>query len=205
MKRLSPEYYLNPDVVFLARDLLGKSLITSIDGQGVTGGMIVETEAYAGEIDRASHAYGGRRTQRTETMYNTGGIAYIYLCYGMHHLFNVVTNIEGIPHAILIRGLMPTVGQELMAHRTGKPTEKLQLLNGPGKLTKALGITTRHDKTSLGSDLIWIEDSNPGQTKGHIIAAPRIGVDYAGEHAHWPYRFLMKSLPESEQLPLSKT
>lgn len=189
MNMLPPEYYLNPDVVFLARDLLGKALMTNIDGQGITGGIIVETEAYAGEIDRASHAFGGRRTRRTETMYLQGGVAYVYLCYGMHHLFNVVTNIEGIPHAILIRGIKPIIGQELMAHRTGKKTEKLQTLNGPGKLTKALGITTRHDKTFLYDINIWIEEVSLQTNEKQIISGSRIGVDYAGDHALWDYRF----------------
>jgi len=192
MKKLPPEYYLNPDVVFLARDLLGKALMTNIDGQGITGGIIVETEAYAGEIDRASHAFGGRRTRRTETIYLQGGVAYVYLCYGMHHLFNVVTNIEGIPHAILIRGIKPIIGQELMAQRTGKRPEKLQTLNGPGKLTRALGITTRHDKTLLYDNNIWIEETSLQTNEKQIISGPRIGVDYAGEHALWPYRFTLK-------------
>jgi DNA-3-methyladenine glycosylase len=189
MKKLPTEYCLNPDVVFLARDLLGKALMTNIDGQGVTGGIIVETEAYAGEIDRASHAYGGRRTPRTETMYLQGGVAYVYLCYGMHHLFNVVTNIEGIPHAILIRGIKPIIGQEIMALRTGKQPENLQILNGPGKLTKALGITTRHDKTVLTDNKIWIEEYSGHYNENQVITGPRIGVDYAGEDALWPYRF----------------
>jgi DNA-3-methyladenine glycosylase len=189
MKKLPTEYCLNPDVVFLARDLLGKALMTNIDGQGITGGIIVETEAYAGEIDRASHAYGGRRTPRTETMYLQGGVAYVYLCYGMHHLFNVVTNIEGIPHAILIRGIKPIIGQEIMAMRTGKTPEKLQIINGPGKLTKALGITTRHDKTVLTDNKIWIEEYSGHYNENQVITGPRIGVDYAGEDALWPYRF----------------
>ena len=189
MNKLPPEYYLNPDVVFLARNLLGKALMTNIEGKGITGGIILETEAYAGETDRASHAFGGRRTRRTETMYMQGGVAYVYLCYGMHHLFNVVTNIEGIPHAILIRGIKPIIGQELMAQRTGKRPEKLQTLNGPGKLTRALGITTRHDKTFLNDNNIWIEYSSLQPNEKQIISGPRIGVDYAGEHALCPYRF----------------
>ncbi len=189
MNKLPPEYYLNPDVVFLARDLLGKALMTHIDGQGVTGGIIVETEAYAGEGDRASHAYGGRRTPRTETMYMQGGVAYVFLCYGMHHLFNVVTNIEGIPHAILIRGIKPFTGQELMSLRTGKQLNSIEFLNGPGKLTRALGITTRHDKTRLYDNSIWIEKNEDQPIHNKIITGPRVGVDYAGEHALWPYRF----------------
>jgi DNA-3-methyladenine glycosylase len=189
MTILPPDYYLNPDVVFLARDLLGKALMTNIDGQGITGGIIVETEAYAGEIDRASHAYGGRRTPRTETMYLQGGVAYVYLCYGMHHLFNVVTNVEGIPHAILIRGIKAIKGQELMSLRTGKQLDRLEFLNGPGKLTKALGITTRHDKTVLTDNKIWIEETSLHVNENQVITGSRIGVDYAGEHALWPYRF----------------
>ncbi|MEE4178423.1 MAG: DNA-3-methyladenine glycosylase [Bacteroides sp.] len=195
MKKLPPEYYLQSDVVFLARDLLGKALMTNIEGHGVTGGIIVETEAYAGEMDRASHAFGGRRTNRTETMYMKGGVAYVYLCYGMHHLFNLITNIEGIPHAILIRGIEPIAGLELMSHRTGKPFEKLQILNGPGKLTKALGISTRHDKVSLSGDTIWIENHNLSQEQYRILIGPRIGVDYAGEHSGWPYRFQLEKPP----------
>lgn len=191
MRKLPPEYYLNHDVVFLARDLLGKTLMTNIDGQGITGGIIVETEAYAGEIDRASHAFGGRRTKRTETMYMQGGAAYVYLCYGMHHLFNVVTNVEGIPHAILIRGIKPITGLELMSFRTGKPPNKLEHLNGPGKITKALGITTRHDKILLTDNSIWIEDQGFQPPEDKIISGLRIGVDYAGERALWPYRFLL--------------
>ena len=189
MQKLPPEYYLHPDVVFLARDLLGKVLMTNIDGKGITGGIIVETEAYAGEVDRASHAWGGRRTRRTETLYLDGGVAYVYLCYGMHHLFNVVTNVEGIPHAILIRGIEPISGLTLIEQRNGRPLEKTKTLIGPGKLTKALGITTRHDKTSLNGDTIWIEQHISPMKQKNIIAGPRIGVDYAGEHAKWPYRF----------------
>lgn len=195
MNKLPPEYYLNPDVVFLARDLLGKALMTNIDGRGITGGIIIETEAYAGETDRASHAFGGRRTQRTETMYMTGGIAYIYLCYGMHHLFNVVTNVAGIPHAILIRGIAPILGQDLMARRTGKTPGKLLQLNGPGKLSRALGITTRFDQSLLNGNTIWLEEQPPGLEQHQIIAGPRIGVDYAGDHAAWNYRFRLEKLP----------
>ncbi len=191
MSKLPIDYYLNPDVVFLARDLLGKVLMTNIDAKGLTGGIIVETEAYEGETDRASHAYAGRLTRRTETLYLQGGVAYVYLCYGMHHLFNVVTNTSRIPHAVLIRAIKPVIGHELMSLRNGMDLGKLNRINGPGKLTKALGITQIHNKTLLCNHTIWIEDPEVQQSEKLVIEGPRVGIDYAGEHALWPYRFTL--------------
>ena len=156
--KLKPEYYLNEDVVGLAKDLLGKVLYTKI-GDEITAGLIVETEAYFGIKDKASHAYGGRRTNRTETMYGAGGIAYVYLCYGMHHLFNVVTSIENDPHAVLIRGIEPLVGIEIIEERRNMPHTKGAISAGPGSAAKALGIDKTFNAKNLSGDDIWNEDN----------------------------------------------
>ena len=187
--KLPVSFYTRDDVVTIARDLLGKTLCTRING-GITKVVITETEAYAGAGDRASHAYGGRRTVRTEPMYANGGIAYVYLCYGIHHLFNVVTNVEGIPHAVLIRAGTPAAGEKLMLRRRGKNRLDRTLLGGPGSLSKALGITTRLTAASLQGDRIWIEDSGCEPNFSSISTGPRVGVDYAGEDAKRPYRFI---------------
>jgi len=190
MSKIPLNYYRNPDTLELARDLLGKFLFTQTDTHNLCGGIITETEAYLGATDKASHAWGNRKTQRTQTMFLPGGVAYIYLCYGIHHLFNIVTHRENIPHAILIRGVFPVLGKEVMEKRTGKkvPTH----LDGPGKLTKALGIQTDYDGTSLTGNTIWLEDKNLKFADSEIQDGPRVGVDYAGEDAKLPYRFLIK-------------
>ena len=156
----------------------------------LTGGVITETEAYAGPGDRACHAYGNRRTRRTETMYSAGGVAYIYLCYGIHHLFNVVTNAAGKPFAVLIRALQPTHGLPAMKRRLGRPAG--DSLGGPGVLTKALGIRTEYDGTDLTGNMIWIEDRGCRVSRDAIEEAPRIGVDYAGEDARHHWRFFTR-------------
>ena len=185
---LPSTYYLHPDVVFLAKDLIGKHLFTKIGGQ-LCGGIITETEAYKGIEDKACHAFGGRRTPRNEVMYAQGGVAYVYLCYGIHPLLNVVTNQKDTPDAILIRAIHATHGEELMLKRTGKPQMKPQVTEGPGKVTKALGITLADNGASLQSKRIWIEDRGFDLSKMEILSTPRIGVDYAGMDAQLPYRF----------------
>ena len=182
------DYFLNPDVVFLARDLLGKYVFTQIDGQ-IAGGYITETEAYKGFTDRGSHAFGGRRTKRNEMMYAEGGRAYVYLCYGMHHMLNFVSNEEGIPDAVLIRGIMPTHGEELMLKRTGKKQSGASLTDGPGKVCKALGITLAENGILLNSNTLWIEDRGKKFSDKEIVIGPRVGIDYAGEDAKLPWRF----------------
>jgi len=189
--KLAQDYYLQDDVVAIAKDLIGKVLFTRINGE-VCGGIITETEAYAGISDKASHAYGNRRTARTQTMYAQGGIAYVYLCYGIHHLFNVVTNSKGIPHAVLIRAIMPYHNETLILQRRGKKKWSKQLLNGPGKLSVGLGIHQHLNGTSLLADDIWIEDKGIAMNDATIQASPRIGVDYAEEDALLPYRFLLQ-------------
>lgn len=184
-------YYLGNDVVALSRDLLGKYLFTNIDG-AITGGIIVETEAYAGIIDRASHAFGNRQTPRTKTMFEEGGRAYVYLCYGIHEMFNVVTSAEGTPHAILIRAIEPVEGIDIMQFRRNMPVVKPNITKGPGSVAKALGISRNINAYSLLSDVIWIEDRGFSYAEDEIKAGPRIGVDYAGEDALLPYRFYVK-------------
>jgi DNA-3-methyladenine glycosylase len=186
-------YYQKPDVVTLSRDLLGKYLFTQIGGV-LTGGIITETEAYAGPEDKASHAYGNRRTKRTEVMFHEGGKAYIYLCYGMHTLFNVVTNVEGIPHAILIRAIQPTEGLETILQRRGKVRLSPTLTNGPGTVCQALGISLEHNGSLLTGETLWIEKRAFKKRNHTIVASPRIGVDYAQEHAALPWRFQLKQL-----------
>ena len=190
-KALGEAYFLTENVLHLAQDLLGKVLVTCIDGER-SAVVISETEAYEGPADRASHAYGHRRTRRTETMYLPGGHAYVYLCYGMHHLFNVVSAPAGVPHAVLIRAGQPLEGLPLMLKRRKMDKIEKRLTAGPGSLSRALGISTALDGEKLGGPKIWIEDRGIHFAKEEITAAPRIGVDYAGEHAQWPYRFYLK-------------
>ncbi len=185
-KIIDLSFYKIPDVLAVAKSLIGKGLFTNIDGV-ITGGIITETEGYAGIHDRASHAYGNRRTKRTEAMYGRGGIAYIYLCYGIHHLFNIVTNIEGTPEAVLIRALYPTHGIETMLKRRSKKTTE-KLTSGPGALTQSLKINQSHYGMPLNSPELWIADL--GISVERIKATPRIGVAYAQEDALLPYRFI---------------
>ncbi|TVQ07811.1 MAG: DNA-3-methyladenine glycosylase [Bacteroidetes bacterium] len=198
MSRINRDYYIENDTLWLARDLLGKYLYCHSDQYGPGGGIITETEAYLGANDRASHAYGNRRTQRTETMFKTGGIAYVYLCYGIHHLFNIVTAAEDIPHAVLVRGILPMAGNINMERRTGRKVPFL--LDGPGKLTRAMGITTHLNGAALDQDTIWLEDKSIQVPDAVISATPRIGVDYAGEDAKLPYRFVLDDKPFLMQL-----
>jgi len=194
VKKLEAEFYERKDVVKIARELLGKILVTNWKGI-TTSGRIVESEAYAGIIDKASHASGGRRTNRNEIMYGEGGFVYVYLCYGIHHLFNVVTNSKEIPHAILIRALDPIDGIGQMLLRTRKKKLDHSLTRGPGNVSKALGILTKHSGLSLLSDRIFICDDGGSYSKKEIAASPRIGVDYAGKDALLPYRFYVKGNP----------
>ncbi|RLD53813.1 MAG: DNA-3-methyladenine glycosylase [Bacteroidetes bacterium] len=190
--KLPLSFYLQESVTLIARGLIGMRLCSFKDDV-ITSGIIVETEAYEGITDKASHAYNNRRTARTEIMFQKGGVAYVYLCYGMHHLFNVVTNIEGVPHAVLIRAIFPTDGIDTMKQRTAKQSMGFKATNGPGKLAKALGIHTSDTGENLTGNKIWIEKTNIQIKQGDIVAGPRIGVGYAGEDALLPYRF-MKSL-----------
>lgn len=188
MSIIPQEYYLQHDVLFLSRDLLGKFLMTEIDSK-LTGGMIIETEAYRAPEDRASHAFGNKRTKRNAPMYCLGGISYVYQCYGIHFLFNVVTNIADIPHAILIRAIKPVIGIETMLARRHKAKADRTLAGGPGTLTQALGITLAHNGLPLFGPPVWIEDRGIKVAPEDVVTGPRIGVDYAKEDALLPWRF----------------
>ncbi|MBD0297258.1 MAG: DNA-3-methyladenine glycosylase [Flavisolibacter sp.] len=189
-KKLPLRFYLRDDVVQIAKDLLGKVLVTNWNNER-TSGRIVETEAYAGTIDKASHAYKGR-TKRTEVMYGEGGRAYVYLCYGIHQMFNIVVNRQEVPHAILIRAVEPIEGIDIMLQRTGKKVLDETLTRGPGNVGKAFGFHTSQCGVSLQSDELYITDDGY-QIKEHSIASsPRIGVAYAGADALLPYRFYLK-------------
>jgi DNA-3-methyladenine glycosylase len=204
--KLPAAFYTRGDVVEVARDLLGKALCSRIDGR-LTKVIITETEAYAGIADRASHAYGGRRTPRTEPMFAAGGIAYVYLCYGIHHLFNVVTSSAGNPHAVLVRAGLPLLGIDDMLARRGKASVDKSLLAGPGSLSRALGIQTGLSGTSLSGDIVWIEDHDIRISGDAIVAGPRVGVDYALEDAALPYRFIVDGdrLARQETLAAART
>lgn len=186
--KLERDFYLREDVAEVSRDLIGKVLCTRIGG-AFTAGMITETEAYSGRNDRACHANNGLRTNRTEVMYRRGGTAYVYLCYGIHHLFNVVTNQEERADAVLVRAVKPLEGLDTMLERRGMGRREPALTAGPGRLTQALGITTDFYGADLLGDTIWIENRQLLPTDTEITSDARVGVEYAGEHARRPWRF----------------
>ncbi len=192
MNVIEPSFFQQPDTIGLARFLLGKVIHTHFDGEH-TAGIITETEAYLGVNDRASHAWGHRRTRRTETMYGHGGIAYVYLCYGIHHLFNLVTSVEGDPQAVLIRAIQPLLGIDVMLTRRGKLKTEKNWVNGPGSLTQALGITVKANGSALdATSTIQLMDHGIVFSEEAIQTSTRIGVGYAGDDALLPLRFLIK-------------
>ena len=188
--KLDDSFYVREDVVQISRELLGKVLVTRL-GNKITSGIITETEAYNGAVDKASHAYNNRRTLRTEIMYARGGTAYVYLCYGIHSLFNVVTNEKNIPHAVLIRAVRPEKGLKTMLQRRGVKAAGKKTFSGPGSVSQALGIHFSDTGTNLLGNKIWIEDAGNKILSKQIKITPRIGVDYAGEDALLPYRFFI--------------
>jgi DNA-3-methyladenine glycosylase len=188
--KLTEEFYQGKDVVKIGRNLLGKGLFTQIDGV-ITGGMIVETEAYSWK-ERGCHAFEARKTQRNAIMFEKGGHAYVYMCYGIHYLFNVVTNIAGTADAVLIRALEPVEGIQEMKVRRGPLVNPFHLTSGPGKLSKALGIDRTFNGKFLMHNEVWIEDLGKKIAKKDIEAGPRIGIDYAGEDAMLPWRFTLR-------------
>jgi len=194
MTKLSKSFFLREDVVQISKELLGKYLYTNI-GDVVAAGMIVETEAYMGPEDKASHAYGNRKTARTEPFYKEGGIGYVYLCYGIHHLFNIITNKANVPHAILIRAIEPKEGIEAMLLRRKKTKLSYDLTSGPGTLSKALGISSGQNGLNITGKSIWLEDKGVKLKAEQIIASPRVGIDYAEEFIDKPWRFRIKDNP----------
>ena len=186
-------FYTQDDVVSLARQLTGKLLVHQ-SPKGTMAGIIIETEAYAGAIDKASHAFNNRLTKRTEVLYRNGGIAYVYLCYGIHALLNVVTNTTGVPHAVLIRGILPVQGLDLMEEQINRKINILKDGIGPGRLTRIMGIKRDLNGPKLnGSSALHIEEKGLKIAPEMIVAGPRIGVDYAGEDALLPYRFKIEA------------
>ncbi|PKQ70676.1 DNA-3-methyladenine glycosylase [Raineya orbicola] len=191
MQKLSKEFYTRDDVVQIAKDLLGKYLFTKINGV-ITAGKIVETEAYCGKTDKACHAHRNRYTERTRIMFEEGGRAYVYLCYGMHSLFNVVTNIKGEADAVLVRAIEPVEGIEIMLERRNFAKIKPQLTAGPGALSQALGIGREHYGEILWGDTIWIAENQFCRENFEILTSTRVGIAYAQEDAFLPWRFRIK-------------
>jgi len=193
MKPLPRDFYTRRDVLEVARDLLGKRLVVEARNGARAAGLIVETESYRGPEDKASHAYNGRRTQRTETMYGVGGTAYVYFVYGMYYQFNVVTNVEDIPHAVLVRAVEPIEGLDIIRRRRrGRP--EYELTSGPGRLCLALGIDRRLDKADLLGDRVWIEEGVSVSPR-EVARGPRVGIDYAEEWVAKPWRFWIRDNP----------
>jgi len=199
-RRLGREFYIR-DGLTVARELIGKTLVHRVDGVEL-GGIITETEAYMGVTDRASHAYGGRRTKRTETMYLQGGYAYVYRIYGIYVCMNITAGEEGSAEAVLIRGVFPLDGIADMYDRYRKYgrrsgmkdcehelscTDVYKCTNGPGKLCIAMGISMDDNRSDMLSDSFFVRDD--GYCADEILCSPRIGIDYAGEAALYPWRF----------------
>lgn len=191
---LPRDFYTRRDTLLIARELLGRRLVARAPDGSRVSGIIVETEAYLGPEDKAAHSYGNRRTNRTETMFGIGGMAYVYFIYGMYYQFNVVTNIESVPHAVLIRALEPEEGIEWMRQRRPRRDDK-NLTNGPGKLCQALGIDRSYNAADLTGSIVWIEEGRGGATAARIASGVRIGIDYAEEYAAKPWRFWLKDNP----------
>jgi DNA-3-methyladenine glycosylase len=191
LKKLHPHFYLGKDVVCIAKELLGKILVTNFENI-TTSARIVETEAYIAVTDKASHSYNGRRTSRNEHMYAKGGVSYVYICYGIHHLFNVVTNEKDIPDAVLIRAAEPVSGINAMLKRTGKSKADTTLTKGPGNMSRALGIHKIHSGITLTGNEIYLANDGFILSANEIGVSKRIGIDGAGEDAWLPYRFFIK-------------
>ncbi len=191
MRKLALDFYSRKDVISIARELLGKIVVTNFEGK-VTSGRIVEAEAYIALTDKASHSFAGRRTTRNEHMYAAAGTAYVYICYGMHQMFNIVTNEKNIPDAVLVRAIEPLQGIDIMLQRTGKIKADHTLTKGPGNVGKALGIFKHHSGLHLLDDEIYLLDDEFVLEEHQIGTSGRIGVASAGADALLPYRFYVR-------------
>jgi DNA-3-methyladenine glycosylase len=191
MKKIPLSFYTRKDVVEIAKDLIGKIIVTNFDGS-ITSGRIVETEAYVAITDKASHSFGGKRTARNEHMYAAAGTAYVYICYGMHQMMNVITNDKNIPDAVLIRAVEPLEGINIMLQRTGKKNLDKTLTRGPGNIGKALGIFKHHSGNHLLGNKIYLMNDNAKINEEQIGTSVRIGVESAGADSLLPYRFYLK-------------
>lgn len=191
--KLAQSYYLQEDVVSIARDLIGKKIVSVINGE-LTSGMITETEAYRGHDDKACHAHLGRFTERTKIMYEEGGVAYVYLCYGIHHLFNIITNSKDRADAVLIRAVEPIAGIEVMLERRSKKQLDKTLTSGPGNFSKAFGLDRSHYGADLTGDQVWIDEDKSVALKAEdLTVSTRIGIDYAEEDKDLLWRFYLNS------------
>ncbi len=192
-QKLPVSYYEQTDVVQIAKDLIGKRIVSNVN-DNLTSGIITETEAYRGYDDKACHAHLGKSTDRTKVMYESGGLAYVYLCYGIHNLFNIITNIDGIADAVLIRAVEPVDGIEVMLERRNKGKLDKTLTSGPGNFSKAFGLDNSHYGADLTGDEVWIEkDDLIRFRESEITTTTRVGIDYAGEDKHLPWRFYLNS------------
>ncbi len=191
MGKISRKFYTRDDTLQIARELLGKILVVPNEKGERTAGMIVETEAYLGAIDKAAHSYNNRRTKRTETMFGVGGTVYIFFIYGMYYQFNIVAGKKDVPHAILVRAVEPVENIEQMRERRGAMPDK-NLTSGPGKLCIALGIDKTFNNEDLLGDRVWLEEGKVF-TDAEIETGRRIGIDYAEEFAEKPWRFWVKN------------
>lgn len=191
--KLNKTFYTREDTLLIAKELLGKYVYTNFDGI-ITGGMIVETEAYIGPHDAGSHAFNNKRTTKNETMYAEGGVTYMYICYGIHDMLNVVTGPLNSSHAVLIRAIEPSEGIEMMQLRRGnKPLKKLA--SGPGSLAKALGLKKEHNAHNLSSEEIWIEDKGMIIPYENILSTGRVGLGCKEPYLTIPWRFIVKGSP----------
>lgn len=189
--KLPREFYVRPDTLQIARDLLGKLVVVPDENGGRVSAMIVETEAYLGAIDKAAHSYNNRRTKRTETMFAVGGTVYVFFIYGMYYQFNVVAGAVDEPHAVLVRAVEPVDNIEVMRLRRGAMPDK-NLTSGPGKLCLALGIDKSFNNADLLGNRIWIEDFKEF-SETEIESGKRVGIDYAEDFAAKPWRFWVKN------------
>lgn len=189
-KPLPKKFYQSYEILQISKNLLGKILFTRSDNSQITGGIISEVEAYKGPFDKASHAYNGKRTPKNECMYLEGGYTYIFKCYGIHTLFNIVTHTKDSPHAILVRSVIPYYGIETMKKRRNG---KRNISSGPGVVSQCLGIQMKDNGISLQKNRIWVEDHGVIIPEHAIVTAPRIGISYAKEHAKLPWRYFISS------------
>ncbi|MBC8172384.1 MAG: DNA-3-methyladenine glycosylase [Chitinophagales bacterium] len=190
MVKLKKEFYTRADTVKIGKELLGKVLCSRFQNE-ITKGIICETEAYCGPTDRGAHSYNGRFTDRTKIMYEEGGVAYVYICYGIHHLFNIITHDKNEPHAILIRAIEPVEGFETILKRTSRKIMDHTIAAGPGLVSQCLGFKKEHTGISLLSDAIWVEDAKPLPEK-NIVKSARVGMNFEGEYKMIPWRFRIK-------------
>lgn len=192
--KLPVDFYQQSDVVSVARQLLGKHVYSLINGN-LTGGIIIETEAYCGPDDRGSHAFNNKRTPRNEMMYRAGGVAYMYICYGIHDMLNIVTGTDGMSHAALIRAVEPTEGLEIMRIRRGIFDQDRRLCQGPGALAKALGLTKLHNGEDLQGEALWLTDEGTNFDDDQVIASARVGMNFDGPFKTIPWRFYVRGNP----------